>query len=191
MPADSPQTIGTTTPEPGSSSSRLVRTAGSACATILALHFAIQTYWIAGGGGMHVRPMLGPLVTIGLAAALTLGAAALLLTRIGVLALPVPRWLLRVAPWGLTACFALLALTHFLAFAENASGDWRIDLQGPLLLALAGLCIIVASEPPAAPPDRRALRPSWKRRSLNLTAADATLSECAHKPRSSPPNSSR
>ena len=149
MPADSPQTIGTTTPEPGSPSSRLVRIAGSSCATILVLVLAAQAYWMAGGGGMHVRPLLGVPVTIGLGAVLTLGAAALLLTRIGVLDLPVPRWLLRTAPWGLAACFALLALTHVLAFAANSTGDWRIDLQGPLLLALAGLCIVVASEPPA------------------------------------------
>jgi len=149
MNADNPQIIGTTPPAHGSPSSRLVRVAATACATILVLVLAIQAYWIAGGGGMHFRPMLGPLVTIGLAAVLHLGAAALLLTRIGVLALPVPRWLLRMAPWGLTACFALMAITHFLAFAANSSGDWRIDLQGPLLLALAGLCIVVASEPPA------------------------------------------
>ena len=150
MPADSPPpTIRASTPEDRSSSSSLVRAAGCISAAILVVVFAIQAYWAAGDAGPDFDPMLPPLAVAALTITWTLGAAVLLLTRIGVLAVPLPRWLLRVGPWVLTAFFSLLALANFLALAAGSSGDWQIDFQGPLLLLLAGLCLVVASEEPS------------------------------------------
>lgn len=119
------------------------------------LVFAVQVHWATGDAGQRFRPMLGWPVTVALTTVWTLGAAALLLTRVELLTLPVPSWLVRVAPWALTAFLALLALGHLVAVATRPSGDWQIDLQGPLLLLLAGLCIIVASEPASPRPRRR------------------------------------
>ena len=80
----------------------------------------------------------------------TLGGAALLLARIGVLLVPLPRWLLRAGPWVLAAAFfGSLAAGNLVALASHSSGDWRIDFQGPLLLLLVGLCIVVSSEKPS------------------------------------------
>ncbi len=135
------ETIGTR-PSPS-----LACVAGWLCAAILVWLFVIQALWALTDAGPDFRPLLSPLAAGALTIAWTLGAAVLLLTRVGTLALPLPRWLLRAAPWVLCAFFAVLALAHLHQFATNASGDWRIDLQGPLLLLLAGLCIIVASEP--------------------------------------------
>ncbi len=150
MPADHPpSTISPTNLEQRSPPSALVRAAGCIGAAILVLVLAIQAYWAASDAGPHFRPLLPPLVAGALTITATLGPAVLLLTRIGVLAVSLPRWLLRVGPWLLTAFFALLASGHLRARAVNPSGDWQIDLQGPLLLLLAGLCMIVASEEPS------------------------------------------
>lgn len=150
MPADRPpSTISTTSSEQPSSPSPLVLAAGWIGAVILMLVFAIQAYWAASDAGPDFRPLLPPLVAGVLTITTTLGAAVLLLTRIAVLPIHLPRWLLRTGPWLLTALFALLATEHLRATAVNPSGDWQIDLQGPLLLLLAGLCIIVASEEPS------------------------------------------
>lgn len=151
MPDDttSPSTISTTPLEERPAPSALVFAAGCIAAGILVLVFAIQAYWAASDAGPEVRPLLPPLVLGVLTITFTLGAAVLLLTRVGALTVPLPRWLLRVGPWLLTAFFALLAAGNLQAIAVNPSGDWQIDLQGPLLLLLAGLCIIVASEEPS------------------------------------------
>lgn len=149
MPADRPPpTIPATTPELRSRPSLLVRAAGCTCAAILVLVFASMVYW-ATGAGQDFRPQLPPLLVAALTTVWTLGAAALLLTRVGILAAPLPSWLLRSGPWVLTAFFAVFALLHLASMADGPSGDWQIDLQGPLLLLLAGLCIVVASEGPA------------------------------------------
>lgn len=150
MPADSPPpTLRTTTPEHRSPASRLTRSAGCVSAAILVLILAVQAYWAASDAGPDFRPLLPPVVAAGLTITSTLGPAALLLTRIGVLSVPLPSRLVRVGPGLLAAFFALLAAAHFRALAVEPSGDWRIDLQGPLLLLVAGLCIIVASEGPS------------------------------------------
>lgn len=149
MPADGPPlSISTTKLEQRSFPSALVRAAGCIGAGILVLVFAIQAYWAASDAGPDLRPLLPPLVVGAITITSTLGAAVLLLARVAVLAVPLPRWLLHLGPWLLTAFFALLAGGHLRAMAVNPSGDWQIDLQGPLLLLLAGLCIIVASEQP-------------------------------------------
>ena len=85
---------------------------------------------------------------------LTLGAAALLLTRIGVIALRLPRWLLRIGPWALSVIFAVAGFQSLFATTTRSGQEgWALlDFQGPLFLLLAGLCIIVAA---AEHPDRR------------------------------------
>ncbi len=148
-------TLSATTPELRSPSP-LVGTAGCIAAAILVLVFAILVYWQIGGAPGDLQTPHSPLVTVALDAIWTLGAAALLLTRVGVLAARLPKWLLRVGPWVLAGFFALLALRHLLAVAaDGGSGHWPIDLQGPLLLLLAGLCIIAASEESSSQTARR------------------------------------
>jgi hypothetical protein len=77
------------------------RAAGWIAAVILLSAFAAQAYWAAGGSraaGSDFDPLLPPLLAAALAVTLTLGAATLLLTRIGAIPLRMPRWLLRWAP---------------------------------------------------------------------------------------------
>ena len=149
MPADSlAPTVLATSAEHRLPSSLLVRAAGCISAAILVLVFANHAYW-AIDPTPDFRAQLPVPVVAALTTVWTLGAAALLLTRIGILALPLPRWLLRAGPWVLTAFLGFVGATHLLALASRSTGDWRIDLQGPLLLLLAGLCIVVASEEPA------------------------------------------
>ena len=87
------------------------------------------------------------------AVTLTLGAAALLLTRIGVIPLRMPRWLLRMGPWVLSVIFAVAGLQSLFATTTSSGQEgWALlDFQGPLFLLLAGLCMIVAA---AEHPDR-------------------------------------
>lgn len=145
MPADTSPPIVTTHHEiPGSAASWPATAAGWFGAAILLLTFGVQAYW-AGGGGAGAQ-FHQPWAAAAVATTCTLGAAVLLLARIGVLLVPLPRWLLRAGPWMLSALFAVLAATHFVALARHRSGDWQIDLQGPLLLLLAGLCLVVASD---------------------------------------------
>lgn len=148
MPADSPPPIISATRPEHRLPFSLIRTAGCIAAAILVLVFAIQAYWAVGDAGPDFHPLLPPLAVAAMTTIWTSGAALLLLTRIEILAVPLPGWLLRVGPWVLTAFFAWLAVTHVLALTARPSGDWQIDLQGPLLLLLAGLCIVVASEEP-------------------------------------------
>lgn len=79
------------------------RAAGWIAAVIFLSGFAAHAYWVAGGwaAGSDFEPLLPPLLAAAQAVTLTLGAAALLLTRIGVIPLRMPRWLLRRGPWAL------------------------------------------------------------------------------------------
>jgi len=151
MPADSPSpTSPATNLEHETSTSWLVRTAACATAAILVLVFAIQAYWALGDAGPHFRQHL-PVMAAVLTTASTLGAAALLLARVAVLSAPLPAWLVHGGPWLLATFYGWVGLSHLLT---ADSGQWQIDGQGPLLLLLAGLCIVVASEEPAHPPNR-------------------------------------
>lgn len=118
-----PPTVPTTT----RSSSLLVRAAACGGVAILMLVFATMVYIVSGAGGRDFQPRFPPLVMIAWTTVWTLGSAALLLTRIGMLALP--KWLLRIGPWLLAAYFASFALLHFLSIADGRSGDWQIELQ--------------------------------------------------------------
>ncbi|MCA1699757.1 MAG: hypothetical protein LC790_12975 [Actinobacteria bacterium] len=75
------------------------RAAGWIAAVILLSGFVAYAYWLAGGSwvaGSDFEPLLPPLLAAAQAVTLSLGAAALLLTRIGVIALRMPRCLLRM-----------------------------------------------------------------------------------------------
>ena len=132
------------------------RAAGWIAAVILLSAFAAQTYWSVSGhaAGSDFDPLLPPLLATALAVTLTLGAATLLLTRIGALALPMPQWLLRIGPWALSVIFAVAAFQSLLATTARPEHDGRslLDFQGLLFLLLTGLCMIVAG---ADHPDRR------------------------------------
>ena len=143
MPADRmPPTV----PMPTRNSSLLVRAAACGGVAILMLVFAATVYVVSGGGG-DFQARFPPLVMIAWTTVWTLGSAALLLTRIGMLAAPLPKGLLRVGPWLLAAYFASFALLHLLSTVDGRSGDWQM---GPLLLLIAGLSIVGASEEPAS-----------------------------------------
>lgn len=151
MSADqAPSSILATTAAPRARPSLLVCAAACIGAAILVLVFAYTVYWHTVGEGRDFRTPYPPLLLAAWTAAWTLGAAVLLLTRVGVLSAPLPGWLLRVGPWALAAFFASFALLRLglLLTRDGSSGDWQIDLQGPVLLLLAGLCIVVASEEP-------------------------------------------
>ncbi len=124
------------------------RAAGWIAAVILLSAFAAHAYWLAGGGpaGSDFKPLLPPLLAAAQAVTLTLGAAALLLTRIGVIPLRMPRWLLRIGPWALSVIFAVAAFQSLFATTTGSGQEGRalLDFQGPLFLLLAGLCLIVA-----------------------------------------------
>jgi len=124
------------------------RAAGWIAAVILLSAFAAHAYWLAGGGpaGSDFKPLLPPLLVAALAVTLTLGAAVLLLTRIGVIALSMPPWLLRIGPWALSVIYALVAFQSLFATITRSGQDARalLDFLGPLFLLLAGLCMIVA-----------------------------------------------
>lgn len=136
------------------------RAAGWIAAVILLSAFAAQTYWWASwwasgrAAGSDFDPLLPPLLAAALAVTLTLGAATLLLTRIGAIPLRMPRWLLRIGPWALSAIFAVAAIQSLWATTTRSGQDGRalLDFQGPLFLLLAGLCMIVAG---SDHPDRR------------------------------------
>lgn len=142
-----PDRMPPTVPTPTRNSSLLVRAAACSGVAILMLVFATTVYIVSGAGGRDFQPRFPPLVMIAWTTVWTLGSAALLLTRIGMLAAPLPKGLLRIGPWLLAAYFASFALLHLLSTADGRSGDWQM---GPLLLFLAGLCIVVASEEPAS-----------------------------------------
>lgn len=125
------------------------RAAGWIAAVILLSGFVAHAYWLAGGSwvaGSDFKPLLPPLLAAAQAATLTLGAAVLLLTRIGVIALRMPRWLLRIGPWALSVIFAVAAFQTLWTTTASSGQDGRapLDFQGPLFLLLAGLCTIVA-----------------------------------------------
>jgi len=98
------------------------RAAGWIAAVILLSAFAAHAYWLSTGGpaGSEFKPLLPPLLVAALAVTLTLGAAVLLLTRIGVIALRMPRWLLRIGPWALSVIYALAAFQNLFAAATSA-----------------------------------------------------------------------
>lgn len=150
MPADQlPLNLPATPDQPRWRPSLLVRAAACISAAILVAVFANMVYRHTSGAARDFHSLLPPLLVAASTTMSTLGSAALLLTRVGVLAAPLPGWLLRVGPWLLTAFFAFFALLNISAIADRPSGDWLIDLQGPVLLLLAGLCIVVGSEEPA------------------------------------------
>ena len=125
------------------------RAAGWIAAVILLSGFAAYAYWLAGGSrvaGSDFKPLLPPLLAAAQAVTLTLGAAALLLTRIGAIALRMPCWLLRIGPWALSVIFAVAGFQSLFATTTSSGQEgWALlDFQGLLFLLLAGLCLIVA-----------------------------------------------
>ena len=121
-------------------------------AVIFAVLAAMHVYWAVAGGAAGAAiparsdgtPLFRPGVgaTLGVAAAL-LGAAAVVLRRAGVAALPVPVALYRAAAWGLGGVLALRAVGDFryvgLFKQERGSPFARRDtvLYTPLCAALA------------------------------------------------------
>ncbi len=65
-----------------------------------------------------------------------------LLARIGVLAVPLPRWMLRVGTCVLVVVFALVGANNLIQAPDAYARDWHIYFFGPLLLTLAALCAI-------------------------------------------------
>ncbi len=134
-------------------SARVARTsittaAGHAGAAILLLVFGVHAYWGAGGtwgaATAYGSPELPPQAASVVVAVLIACAAVLLLARIGVLAVPLPRWMLRAGTWMLVVVFALAGVNNLIQAPDAYARDWHIYFFGPLLLTLAALCAIVA-----------------------------------------------
>lgn len=99
--------------------------AGWIAAVILLSGIATHAYWLAGGSwvaGSDFEPLLPPRQAV----TLTLGAAALLLTRIGVIPPRMPHWLLRIGSWALSVIFAVAASQSLFATTTRSGQEgWR------------------------------------------------------------------
>ena len=122
------------------------RTAGYAGVAILLAVFGFHAYWGAGGqwgaATAYGSPEIPPQAASAAVAVLIACAALLLLARIGVLAAPLPRWMLRAGTWVLVAIFAFAGVTNLIQAPDAYARDWHIYFFGPLLLTLAALCAI-------------------------------------------------
>lgn len=120
--------------------------AGRLAAAILLLVVGFHVYWAAGGeweaATAYGSPQLPPQAATAVVAVLIGCAALLLLARIGVLAMPLPRWMLRVGTWVLVVVFALAGVNNLIQAPDAYARDWHIYFFGPLLLTLAALCAI-------------------------------------------------
>lgn len=126
------------------------RGAGIAGAAILAGAFAIHAYWAAGGSWAaataYGSPDLPPQAATAVVAVLIAAAALLLLARVGVLASPVPDRLLRISTWTLVAVFTVAAANNLIQPEGAYAREWHVYFFGPLLLILAGLCAMAATD---------------------------------------------
>jgi len=131
----------------------ITRTAGNVGAAILLVVFGFHAYWAAGGtwgaDTAYGSPEIPAPAASAVVAALIACAALLLLARIAVLAVPLPRWMLRVGTWVLVVVFALAGMNNLIQASDAYARDWHIYFFGPLLLTLAVLCAIAdRSTPP-------------------------------------------
>ena len=137
-----------TDPTTGRAATSTASAAGYAGAAILLFAFVFHAYWGAGGtwgaAVAYGSPQIPAPAASAVVAVLIACAAALLLARIGVAALPLPRWMLRVGTWVLVVVFALAGVTNLIQDPDAYARDWHIYFFGPLMLTLAALCAIVA-----------------------------------------------
>ncbi len=136
-----------TTSKTGRSTSVTVtRAAGHVGTAILVFVFAFHAYWGAGGtwgaATAYGSPEIPPPAASAVVAVLIACAALLLLARIGVLAVPLPRWMLRAGTWVLVVVFALAGVNNLIQAPDAYARDWHIYFFGPLMLTLAALCAI-------------------------------------------------
>ena len=126
--------------------------AGHVATAILLFAFAFHAYWGAGGtwaaATAYGSPEIPPQAASAVVAVLIACAAVLLLARIGVLSVPLPRWMLRVGTWVLVVVFALAGVTNLIQAPDAYARDWHIYFFGPLLLTLAALCAIAERSTP-------------------------------------------
>ena len=152
MSADFPSpTLDTTASQARPRPSSLARPAAWAATAILLGLTGVHSYWAAGGEWAtdpNFLPRFDPLVTSGVACILLVAAAALLLARVGVPIVTLPRPLLRVGPGALCGAFAVIGLTNVLVPPMSPAADWQIYFFGPLLWAVAALCAIIAAAEP-------------------------------------------
>lgn len=125
---------------------------GAAGAAILLFASGFHAYWGAGGtwgaATAYGSPELPAPAASAVVAVLIACAAVLLLARIGVLAVALPSWMLRVGNWVLVVVFALAGANNLIQAPDAYARDWHIYFFGPLLLTLAALCAIAARSTP-------------------------------------------
>ena len=133
-------------------STSITTAAGRLGAAILLLVFGFHAYWGAGGtwgaATAYGSPEIPPPAASAVVAVLIACAAVLLLARISVLAVPLPRWMLRVGTWVLVVVFALVGANNLIQAPDAYARDWHIYFFGPLLLTLAALCAIAERSTP-------------------------------------------
>lgn len=129
-------------------SNSIARRAGILGAAVLLAAFGFHAYWAAGGrwgaatayGSTELPPQAATAVVTILIAA----AALLLLARVGVIAAPLPGWVLRSGTWTLVAVFTAAGVNNLIATEDAYAREWHIYFFGPLLLILAALCASAA-----------------------------------------------
>ncbi len=130
----------------------ITRAAGNVGAAILLVVFGFHAYW--GGGGTwgaataYGSPEIPPPAASAVVAVLIACAALLLLARTGVLAVPLPRRMLRVGTRVLVVIFALAGVNNLIQAPGAYAREWHIYFFGPLLLTVAVLCAIAERSTP-------------------------------------------
>lgn len=133
------------------------RAAGLLVAGVLLVVSAFQFFWAFGGtwgaaealGLEDFEPTLALQVGSGIIGALLVGAALVVLGRIGVWGERLPGWIFRWGAWAVAAALFLVALQNL-----TADTSWERFAWGPIALVLGLLTILVARSP--RPSTRRA-----------------------------------
>ena len=135
-------------PTTGRAPKSTARAAGYTGAAILLFAFGFHAYWGVGGTWgaaiAYGSPEIPAPAASAVVAVLIACAAALLLARVGVATLPLPRWMLSAGTWVLVAVFAFAGVTNLIQDPDAYARDWHIYFFGPLMLILAALCAFVA-----------------------------------------------
>ena len=126
------------------------RAAGFVVAAALLVVSAFQFFWASGAtwgaaealGVDDVEPTLALQVGSGIIGALLVGAALIVLGRIGVWGERLPGWIFHWGTWAIAGALLLVAVQNF-----AAETTWERFAWGPIGLVLGVLTVLVARSP--------------------------------------------
>ncbi len=126
------------------------RAAAFLVAAALLVVSAFQFFWASGAtwgaaevlGVEEVEPTLALQVGSGIIGALLVGAALVVLGRVGVWGERLPRWIFHWGTWAIAAALLLVSLQNF-----AAETNWERFAWGPIALVLTLLTVLVARSP--------------------------------------------